>query len=67
MIFGAMIIGVGIGLVAMAVAIILGTSVLSAFLTYWLAGCAGTAGVCVLQALRCRADMAQTSSDDRSI
>jgi hypothetical protein len=55
MIFGAMIIGMGIGLVAMAAAIVMGASLLSAFLAYWLASCAGTVGICVLKTLFCKA------------
>lgn len=67
MIFGAIIIGVGVGLVAMVVAIVAGANLLSAFLTYWLVGSAITASVCVVKALYCTADLAQTPSTNQSI
>ena len=67
MIFGAIIIGVGIGLVAMVAAIVAGASLLYAFLTYWLVGCASTASVCVFKVLFCKADMALAPPTDQSI
>lgn len=66
MVFGALIIGVGIGLAAMVTAIAAGASVFSAFLAYWLVSCAGTVGICVVKALYCRAGTAQTPSTNQS-
>ena len=61
MIFGALIVGAGIGFVAMFVAIAAGASLISAFLTYWLASCFGTAVICLAKTLFCRDGMVNTS------
>jgi uncharacterized membrane protein YuzA (DUF378 family) len=66
MIFGAMIIGVGIGLVAVVVAITAGANLLSAFLIYWLVGCAGTASVFLMKMLFCKDGRAHTPPTNQS-
>ena len=57
MIFGAMLIGMGTGLIAMVIAIAIGTGALFALLAYCLASCVGTVGICVIKVLHCKADM----------
>ncbi len=56
MIFGVLVVGAGIGLVAAIAAIIAGASLLSALLIYSLAGCAGATSVLLTKMVFCRAD-----------
>ncbi len=56
MIFGAIIIGVGVGLVTMTTSLVMGASLGTALLLYCGAGVAGTVGACVLRAYFCSRD-----------
>lgn len=67
MVFGAVIIGMGIGLVAVVASIAVGASLLSAFLIYCLVGCAVTAGVCVMKMLFCKDSRAHAAPTNQSI
>lgn len=52
MIFAAMMVGVGTGLIAMAVALVSGFGILPAAGLYCLVGLAGTLSICALSAFR---------------
>lgn len=63
MIFGAMILGSGVGFIAAAVALAMGANPISAFLIYCLAGVLSSAGICLAKTLFCRDAPAPKQTD----
>lgn len=62
MVFGAMIIGAGAGIMAMIIAVLTGSTLLSAFLLYCLTGCVVTLGICAAKVIFCPGRLLQSAS-----